>query len=129
MLVLMVLASHADAHGVCYPNYDRLEVETGLCRQSISDALKYWKDQGVLSWARGWGNRYSQKPNVYTFDESLLFRAGLLKVREGCTVGRKGLRLPVILHLLEVGSNSLGQGLPLPGLSLGSLGLRGLGLS
>ena len=55
----MTLADHANAAGVCYPSYDLLMAETAYTsKQTITGALKYWKNAGVLTWKKGWGNSY-----------------------------------------------------------------------
>jgi hypothetical protein len=69
--VLVTLADHANPHGACYPSYDLLLTETAYTsKQTITRALTHWKNAGVLTWKKGWGNSHKRKSNVYQFDEA-----------------------------------------------------------
>lgn len=64
--VLIILADHADEKGVCFPPYETLMDRTGITsKNTISDALAYWKDAGVLTWQRGWANAHGSRANTY----------------------------------------------------------------
>jgi|HubBroStandDraft_3_1064219.scaffolds.fasta_scaffold54317_2 hypothetical protein len=63
--VLVTLADHANRDGVCYPSYDLLLAETAYTsKQTITGALKHWKNVGVLKWKKGWGNSQAQVERV-----------------------------------------------------------------
>jgi len=87
--VLVVLANHADEWGTCYPGFELLMRETGYSKQTISDAIHYWREKGVINWKRGWGNDHARKSNHYAFDAGQLSRLaaqpeeGQLKAEEG----------------------------------------------
>jgi hypothetical protein len=69
--ILITLAGYADAQGVCYPGYGRIMYDTGYTSdRTITSALKHWKDAGVLTWRKGWGNSHKQTTNVYQFHET-----------------------------------------------------------
>jgi hypothetical protein len=71
--VLVTLADHANRDGVCYPSYDLLLAETAYTsKQTITGALKYWKNAGVLKWKKGWGNSHKRKSNEYQFNEAAM---------------------------------------------------------
>jgi hypothetical protein len=71
--VLITLADHANRDGVCYPSYDLLLAETAYTsKQTITGALKYWKNVGVLKWKKGWGNSHERKSNEYQFNEAAM---------------------------------------------------------
>jgi hypothetical protein len=71
--VLVTLADHANRDGICYPSYDLLLAETAYTsKQTITGALKYWKNAGVLKWKKGWGNSHKRKSNEYQFNESAM---------------------------------------------------------
>ncbi len=71
--VLVTLADHANSDGFCYPSYDLLLAETGYTsKQTITRALKHWKDAGVLTWKKGWGNSHRRKSNEYQFNEAAM---------------------------------------------------------
>ena len=74
--VLITLADYADGKtGIAYPGYDRLMSETGYAsKQTITNALQYWKKAGVLSWRKGWGNVHKQVPNIYRFHDDVIWR-------------------------------------------------------
>src|ERR1035441_3452086 len=64
--VLVTLADHANSDGACYPSYDVLLAETAYTsKQTITGALKHWKDAGVLTWKKGWGNIHKRRSNEY----------------------------------------------------------------
>jgi hypothetical protein len=67
------MADHANRDGVCYPSYDLLLAETAYTsKQTITGALKYWKDAGVLKWKKGWSNSHKRKSNEYQFNEAAM---------------------------------------------------------
>jgi hypothetical protein len=71
--VLVTLADHANRDGVCFPSYDLLLAETAYTsKQTITGALKYWKNHGVLKWKKGWGNSHKRKSNEYQFNEAAM---------------------------------------------------------
>jgi hypothetical protein len=71
--VLVTLADHANADGFCYPSYDLLLAETAYAsKQTITGALMHWKDAGVLTWKKGWGNSHKHKANEYQFHEAAM---------------------------------------------------------
>lgn len=73
--VLLTLADFANQKGECYPSYQTLMEETGYAsKQTIADALRYWRDKGVITWEKGWGNSHKSKPNVYRFNEQAMWR-------------------------------------------------------
>src|SRR5438445_7338831 len=42
-------------HGQFNPGMNRIESDTGLCQQTITDYNNYYKNLGVLGWVRGCG--------------------------------------------------------------------------
>jgi hypothetical protein len=71
--VLVTLADHANGDGFCYPSYDLLLAETAYSsKQTITGALKHWKNAGVLTWKKGWGNSHRRKSNEYQFNEAAM---------------------------------------------------------
>lgn len=71
--VLVTLADHANSDGFCYPSYDVLLAETAYAsKQTITGALKHWKDAGVLTWKKGWGNIHKRRSNEYQFHEAAM---------------------------------------------------------
>jgi len=76
--VLTALASRADRDGVSFPGYERLMKDTSIgSRATIIKALDYLKnDLGILTWVKGWGNRYTKKgvANRYTLNYENMLR-------------------------------------------------------
>jgi hypothetical protein len=71
--VLVTLANHANSDGFCYPSYDLLLAETAYAsKQTITGALSHWKDAGVLTWKKGWGNSHKRRSNEYQFNEGAM---------------------------------------------------------
>lgn len=73
--VLMVLADHANPDGVCWPSYTTFMSRLGISRKkTVADALTYWRDAGVLTWVKGWGNSHGKMPNKYQLDGDAMQR-------------------------------------------------------
>jgi hypothetical protein len=73
--VLCVLADYANSDGKCYPSYEQLMERTGYAsKHTITDALKHWRDAGVLTWTKGWGNLHGKRANTYQFHEGAMER-------------------------------------------------------
>ena len=87
--VLLVLASHANPQGVCWPSHRLLMDQTGYTTPTtIVQALKHWKKAGVLTWRKGWGNAHGRRSNVYQFNEAAMWRQiGTQKAEFSTTTG------------------------------------------
>src|SRR5207245_7145045 len=66
---------------------DLIAAETGLSRATVSRINSYFRDHGILTWTKGWGNRFLGKQkgraNTYQFDllgmQKLAISAHILK--------------------------------------------------
>lgn len=52
VLRVLLLRFHNRATGLCCPSYAAIERETGLCRQTVADALARLARAGLVSWVR-----------------------------------------------------------------------------
>jgi hypothetical protein len=68
--VLLLLSTHANHHdGSCVPSISLLMAETGYSKSAVCDAIAYLKNElKVLTYTRGWGNRYGRRSNRYRLD-------------------------------------------------------------
>src|SRR5262249_2335680 len=70
-----VVADYAGRKGRCFPSYEQLMERTGYAsKHTITDALKHWRDVGVLTWDKGWGNLHGKRANSYQFHEDAMKR-------------------------------------------------------
>lgn len=76
-LVILALAAHMGTDNTAFPSYDLMMAETGLARGTLSDALKWLRENGwIRSYRRGSGNRYVVNSKYFTFcdaDTSSIF--------------------------------------------------------
>lgn len=61
--VYVVLTSHADRHGSCFPSLDLIAAESGLSKSTVQRTLNEMKERGLTDWQHvktpnGWRNTY-----------------------------------------------------------------------
>lgn len=69
--LLQYYASRARKEGWCNPGHDLITHDTGIGHYTIDKANAHFRTLGVLSWKKGWGNRYigeKGKSNLYQLD-------------------------------------------------------------
>src|SRR5438128_3386574 len=60
-------------HGQCNPGMNRIEQDTGLCQQTITEYNNYYKNLGILGWVRGCGTGDgSGQSNLYQLNAKKL---------------------------------------------------------
>ncbi len=67
--VLYALLKHRSQKGEIFPNYKTLEAEAACSSATLTRALGFWREKGVISWEKG---RFLAEgkgiPNRYTFN-------------------------------------------------------------
>lgn len=66
-LAMLALANFADADGVCWPAYKRLEAMTGLNRRTLMRCYKELSDKGILAVVVREREDGSRASNIYRF--------------------------------------------------------------
>jgi Helix-turn-helix domain len=69
-LVLIMIAKHRNSKtGLCCPSLKTLMDLTGQSKSTVLRATDELKERGLVTWKRGWSNRYAKGvPNRYTLD-------------------------------------------------------------
>lgn len=80
--VLVRLANYADRKGLCFPSRAELVRVIGCGERTLDAALAYWKNAGVISWTRGWGNQHGQASNKFWFNEEAIRQLLAQEARE-----------------------------------------------
>jgi len=81
-LVMLVLAEHADEHGICYPSVSRISARSGMGERGVQGVLKRLQDRGHIVIDHNGGKRGA---NLYRLNMAVTPAPGApIDPRTGC---------------------------------------------